>query len=87
MALTEEQLALITWLERPNSAREDYEFRSENEHGSAGDALSVIRFEGLGIPSDEDVEAAQLELRAMTDLEQHKLNAERDCWSYERAAE
>ncbi len=85
MALTKDQLALITWLERPNESREDYESRHEN--GSAGGAIAVCQLEGLGAPSREDVKAAQLELRAMTDLERHKLNAERDYWSYERAAE
>ncbi len=82
MALTEDQLALITWLERPNQSREDYE--SPNENGGVGGAIVVCQLEGLGAPSGEDVKAAQLELRAMTDLERYKLNAERDYWSYEK---
>jgi len=61
MALTEEQLALITGLERSNESREDYEPRREK--GSVGGAIAVCQFEGLGIPSREDVEAALRELR------------------------
>ncbi len=86
MALTEEQLALITWLERPDDDRPATKFPRRRDSGSGG-AIAACQFEGLGLPSNEDVKAAQLELRAMTDLERHKLNAERDYWSYERAAE
>ncbi len=56
MALTEEQLALITSLESPGA------------NGSAGGAIAVCELEGLGAPSREDVRAAQLKLRNGRDL-------------------
>ncbi len=86
MALTKDQLALITWLERPDDDRPATKFPRRRDSGTGG-AGFVCQLEGLGAPSHEDIRAAQLELRAMTDLERHKLNAERDYWSYERAAE
>ncbi len=49
MALTEDQLALIT--------------RLDSGKGTVGGAIAVCQFEGLGLPSKEDVEAALQELR------------------------
>ncbi len=66
MALTEEQLAFITWLERPDD-------RPENEYprgtASVGEIMAVCQFEGLGLPSEEDVEAILQKLRGVTPAE------------------
>ncbi len=66
MALTEEQLALITWLELPDD-------RPESQYPSgtatAGETVAACQFEGLGAPSYEDVEAAHQKLRGVTPAE------------------
>jgi len=66
MALTEEQLALITGLERPDDLPEGEYSRGT---GSAGGFGFVCQLEGLGSPSDEDINAALQKLRGETRAE------------------
>ncbi len=65
MALTEEQLALITWLELPDDRPDQF----PSGTGSVGEFGFVCQFEGLGVPSDEDVEALLQKLRGETPAE------------------
>ncbi len=66
MALTEDQLALITEMERPDD-------RPENEYprgtGTVSGTIAACQFDGLGVPSYEDVEAALQKLRGVTPAE------------------